>query len=469
MGITIKIIKQEFADAEETFEFCWKILAEMKSYTDFSKDFGSGFLEFQARLATTIFKLQSIRDKIIIEEKTYVRNKEAYNFEWFKGRLKLLANFKSGIDSIVSLAKNFGDAYVHFFYQNDVELLNKHLSHQKIMNHTASLGELGELEFIKNFKNIDSKLTIFHGITNILRYGDFSFFDLKTHQIVEIGELKTKKIDDHAVEFKLTLFNKQKVEELQPAKKFPLELPKDKRERQLVNITKFLSPKENLPNIDRSVINESYSAKVDNLVRSCKTNGVKVDKVSPGLSFTCLKFKKASLFFKLFFRDHAEQMNQNGEIIREAAIKLMKPGTNDNNLIIGGLLQSSHDEDHSVRGTIPVFWMPVSLEVLKSIYFKDVHLVSVMNPIHVIHDVEKLGFKVESKYKNTNDEDVDEQVRLLQNFDIFISYITSHLMTEEFVLDTIREIQNTDFYSKKMKISVLPQQRISSVNDQLKA
>ncbi|MBB5440626.1 hypothetical protein HDC92_004329 [Pedobacter sp. AK017] len=460
MGITTKVIKTEFAKAEESFEFCWVVLAEMKVRSQFSEGFAARLLEFQSQLATTIYRLQSVRDKIILEEKEYVRNKNAYNFEWFKAKMKLLSNFKSGIDNVVSLAKNLGDAYIHFFYRNDIELLNEHLSHQKIINHTASLGELGELEFIRNFKNMGTKMTIFHGITNILRYGDFSFFDLKTRRIVEIGELKTKKIDDQRIEFKLTLFDKKKIEEIQPAKNFPSELPKDKRERQLANITKFLSPKDKSPTIDKSLINESYSEQVNKLVKFCKINGIHIDQVSPGLNFTCIKFKKASLFSRTFLRDYEKQMNMDGETLRAAAIKLMKPSTKDNSIIVGGLLQSAHDEDHSIRGTIPVFWMPLSLEVLKSIYFKDVHVVSTFNPIHVIHDVEQLGFKVESKY-NSNDQDSgDKKLRVIQNFDLFISYITSHLMTEAFVLDTIRATQDTEFYSKDMRIAVRPQQRM---------
>lgn len=196
MRITRKIIEKAFLEAETNIEFCWEFLVDLKEFNVEDNDWANRLISFQDKLATTIFNLQSIRDSILLEEKGYVKNKKKYKIEWFKSKLRLLASFRDGIDNVVSLTKLLGDSYAYFFYQHDLELLSEHLSHQIVINHNAGIGERGELEFIKKIKHLEGHFTLFHGITNILRYGDFSFVNLKKLKVEKIGELKTSKVDD---------------------------------------------------------------------------------------------------------------------------------------------------------------------------------------------------------------------------------------------------------------------------------
>src|SRR5690606_29219900 len=100
--ITRQFIKEEFSKAESNLEYCWQVLVDLKTFSFKDNDFGQRFGMFQDKLATTIFSLQSVRDKIILEEKGTVRQKGKYKHGWFLAKVRRLAEFKEGIDRVVS-------------------------------------------------------------------------------------------------------------------------------------------------------------------------------------------------------------------------------------------------------------------------------------------------------------------------------------------------------------------------------
>ena len=233
MPITRKAIENEFAQADKALEHCWGLLIDLKAFSIETKHFVERFITFQDTLATMIFRLQTLREQIIAEEKSLVTNKSKYKLDWFIKRLKLLARYKKGIDLVVSMGKAQGDAYAYFFYQNDLALLSEHYGHERVINHTAGIGERGELEFLKKVKQIEGNFTLFHGITNILRYGDFSFIDLKSLKVIHVGELKTSQVDHQTLDLNLHLIRRKDTEATPPP--LPLndpEMNKTRRGRQ---------------------------------------------------------------------------------------------------------------------------------------------------------------------------------------------------------------------------------------------
>lgn len=459
MAITSDIIKNEFKKAEEAFEICWTVLISLKS-KKMDKQATERLMGFQDRLATTIFKLQQVRDKIILEEKTYVKNKGKYKFEWFKRRLQLLSRYKDAIDRMIYIAKDIGDAFVYFFYQFEPELLLEHLNHQVVVNHTSGMGELGELAFVKNIKHLDKEMPLYHGITNILRYGDFSFVNLLTLEITKIGELKTKQGDDQTLHGTLYVIDREKLKQKDAKQRMTQETPKDRRERQLLGITKMLSEKDKEPGIDRTIVNESYAKRIGELILGCSINGQISKQLSPGLAFLCFRFNKASLYHKLMGREIDEVKRELEKLFTTVVDDLINPDDERNSLVVGQLLTVHKKFDPCIPGTIPLFWTDMDDKALKEIYFKDSQLVSLFNPVHLILDVEKMGFQVESKYSHPPIKSPGKLFAVVQRFDLFISYIIRHLMTEEFVLDFIREIQNSQYWGTNARISMKPQQRM---------
>lgn len=454
-----KTIKFEFQNAEMNFKYCWDVLCDLKLSTTEGNEFGNRMIAFQEKLAESIFKLHKLREDIIKEEKYTIQNKSRYKFNWFKERLKLLSIYKKGIDNTVNIAKSLGDAFAYFFYQFDTNLLEEHLSHQRIINSTAGIGELGELEFLKQIKHIEGRLTLYHGITNILRYGDFSFFDFLKFQIVELGELKTKKIDDGTIELNLTLLRHSRIKscELSKSNLNDEDLKKNRRGRQKLEMINFLKrAKETKNAIGVDLTNNYYFNEINDLFKSTKNRKTVTTQVSDGLAFSGSKFERSSLYNKIFVRNPAEVINKHTEEFVNSIKKLMSSTSNNNGLIIGQLLYNPDFTDKNTPGTVPLFWYPLNLTLLKKLYFLEFYVFSFFNPAHLIETIQKQGFFIESKYAKKK-KPTDEKY-MIQRFDLFISYINNFLQTESFVIDTINKIQNYNWDIKPNQVLVKPQQ-----------
>ncbi len=460
-SITLRLIKSEFTKAEKTFEFCWQVLEDIKLNRLTDHGFAERFILFQDKLADTIFSLQSIRDKIILEEKEVVKNKQRYKQSWFLQRVRLLSNFKKGIDIAVNMAKVLGDAYAFFFYQNDRQLYTEHLSHQRIINHTAGLGERGELEFIKKVKHVEKEFTLYHGITNILRYGDFSFIDLKTFRVKQIGELKTNRISEDEIQLNMTIIRINEL--LRPESGKPKLIDtsnqKDKRERQISGIVNFFLTQFTNEGLDRKIESNSYDDQLSQLIVETKVGTVKLRKVSPGLAFSCVSYKKASLFHRVFQREIKTVIGNAENEIQQVAISLVKPSSNNNNLILGQLLQVAKNQDTAVRGTVPLFWHPIDIAALKKLHFYNTFVTSIFNPAYLVDELENLGFSIESAYMKGL-KPFGPFVGEIKGFDKFFPYITEYLMHESFVIESISQVKASEFWGKKSKISIRPQQHM---------
>lgn len=457
---TKDLIKSEFKLAEENLEFCWDVLTDLKNLSVKDNSFIGRLLIFQEKLATTIFRLQSIRNNIILEEKNYITNKTNYNNEWFRSKMKLLSTFKKGIDSVVNMSKSIGDAFAYFFYQFDEELLSKHLNHQRIINNSADIGKRGELEFIKNIKHIEGHFTLFHDMTNILRYGDFSFINLKTLKIEKIGELKTKKVDSQTLNLSLTFFKRKdfitKTETVKDS-----ELEKTRNGRQILGMVNFLIPDNNENDLKKKLYNPTYTKELESLLNSSKKYEGNFVQVSDGLAFISLKSKKSSLFKKIFYTDFKKNgLDEKFKLNYIEIVKnLVKKDSENNTIIIGQLLYNPDLTDKNTPGTVPLFWHPLKNNLLKQMYFLDTVVISLFNPIHLIEKIEKLGYYVDSKYANKKSEEIKPQ-KGIERFDLFISYIINFLMTESFVIETIKQTENEYNGIGNAKILIKPQQKM---------
>lgn len=460
--ITKKIIKSEFTLAQENLEFCWNVLADFKTLSIKDNNFVERLLIFQEKLATTIIRLQSIRSTVVTEEQYCIKNKRNFNQDWFRSRMKLLSTYKKGIDSVINMSKSFGDAFAYFFYQFDQELLNKHLNHQKIVNHTVDIGKRGELEFIKNIKHLEGHFTLFHDMTNILRYGDFSFINLKTLKIEKIGELKTKKVDSQTLNLSLTFFKRSDLKKRTEVIK-NLELEKTRVGRQILGIANLLVTVKEENDEHKKLFNPTYSKEVEKLILSSKQNDSQFIQVSDGLAFSLLKTRKTSLFHNIFYKDFikhgiGEKFNEN---YVEVVKKLIKKGADDNGIIVGQLLYNPDLTTKNTPGTVPLFWHPINIKALKQLYFLDTIVVSLFNPVHLISEIENMGFHVDSKYSKKKVE--VKQAKGVERFDLFISYIINFLMTEAFVLESIKDVENNYKTYGNAKILIKPQQKFDII------
>lgn len=463
ISTTKKKIHSEFKIADENLNYCWQILADLKSLEIEDNDFVGRLLIFQERLATTIFRLQSIRNNIIYEEKYYIKHKTNYNYDWFRAKMKLLSTFKKGIDSVVNMAKSIGDAFAYFFYQFDQELLSKHLNHQRIKNDNADIGKRGEIEFIKNVKHIEGHFTLFHDMTNILRYGDFSFINLKTFKIDKIGELKTQRVDSQTLNLSLTFFKRNELGKRKEPINNP-ELEKTRNGRQLLGIANLMIPIKDKNDIKKDLVNPSYSKEIEKLLSQSKMKKVNSIQVSNGLAFIALESKKSSLYHNIFLKDFTKNglSEDFGEKYLEIAKNLIKKESKNNSIIIGQLLYNPDLTDKNTPGTIPLFWHPIDIKLLKRLYFLDTIVTSLFNPAHLIEEIEKMDYFVESKYSNKIKEEKKHH-KYLERFDLFISYIINFLMTESFVIESVKHIDESAKNGDNSRILIKLQQKFDII------
>lgn len=458
--ITRQLIKEEFAKAESNLEYCWQVLVDLKTFSFRDNDFGQRFGMFQDKLATTIFSLQSVRDKIILEEKETVINKRKCKHGWFLAKVRRLAEFKEGMDRVVATAKTLGDAYAYFFYQRDRKLFAEHLTHQRVINHTAGLGERGELEFVRNMKQVEGQFTLYHGITNVLRYGDFSFIDLKALRVKQIGELKTSRIDDNRVELKMTLMGLKESLVSDTAVTFsdPM-VAKDRRERQLIGIENLLKSQLKKDDSNSRIGSGSYATEVGQLIQDTKPNSVKTIKVSAGLAFSCVRFKKASLYRRTFCTNPEGILENSPDDLVGMVQSMVKSDSVNNGIVLGQLLYTIEGDDKSLPGTIPLFWHELEVDSLKKLYFRDCIVTSVFNPAHVIDRVEGLGFSVGSRY-NKHEDDFGPFRGQIQHFDYFLPQVMDYLLHEEMIVESILQILDTPFGKKPGVIKLMTQHDI---------
>ena len=462
MSITIKDIKAEFKKAESTLDFCWMTLTNMHAMLNRSTSLNpahiTNLILFQEQLATSIFRLQSIREKIILEEKRLISNKKQYKIEWFVKRLQLLSKFKEGIDKIVNISKSFGDAYAYFFYQSDIELLSDHYSHKRVVNNCAGIGERGELEFIKNIKHLDGDFTIFHGITNILRHGDFSFVDLGTMRITQIGELKTKKVSDN--NFTLTLTVIKRLAKANQTQVLPIndnDLKETKKGRQLLGILNLLNP--TLPENSKraTLVNPHYGKDIQELINETKIGTIKTKQVSSGLAFSCIKLNKATLFHRIIYKKITRPNEMQNQIVK-VALNLVKKNSLDNGIILGQLLYRDDYTDNNTPGTVPLFWHPINKKLLRSLYFGECIVMSIFNPAHLIAELEEMGYIIDSRYATRKTTVNEKAKKTLKRFDLFISSIINFLMAESYVINAVKEIEKTPLTHPQTEIAIRIQQ-----------
>lgn len=458
--ITKEIIKAQFNIAEEKLNFCWTVLEDLKNYNLQKNDFIGRFIIFQEKLAEAIFNLQLVRKEIIKDEKYYIKNKKKYKSHWFNSKMKNLSNYKKGIDYAVNIAKSIGDAFAYFFYQNEEDLLAKHLDHERITNSSADIGKIGELKFIKNVKHIDGHFTLFHDITNVLRYGDYSFIDLKTLKVEKIGELKTKRIDTNNINLTLTYFKRDDFIN----KKEPITESKNiqtREERQILGIKNFLTPESSENDYNKKLFNDSYCKEIEDLLINSKINKSNIKNVSNGLTYIALKSKKTSLFNNIFQKDLSKGIlnDDNKQSFTEVIEKLIKTNSENNGIVMGQLLYNPDFTYKNTPGTIPLFWHPIDLEQLKRIYFYNTIVISFFNPVHLIEDLNELGYYVDSKYSKT-EKDISKYTRGIERFDLFISYIINFLMTENFIIDILSQIENEPSIKGNMRLLIKPNQKV---------
>ena len=190
------------------------------------------------------------------------------------------------------------------------EILSKHLKITKPRHLPSGVGGIGEFEFIKGVKSFRNHMVIYHGITNILRFGDVSFLNLENLNVTAIGELKTKRISNKEVEVSVYFTGeKSTVENAFSLSKRPqvkkIDLPdrlKQKLIRQLKKTSSSIYKTTSKQMGGMGLRLNNYFKELTDLAKNCKSSKFNFIKVGEGLLLAGVKARKTKFhsFSRMF-------------------------------------------------------------------------------------------------------------------------------------------------------------------------
>lgn len=188
--------------------------------------------------------------------------------------------------------------------------MEQHLACEEICHFPVTLGGIGELQFIKNVKQLGSCFVLYHGITNLLRLGDLTFINLNTMKIAGLGELKTVRKSETEISVQLTVISpKAETEALaiprisDRVESEPIAFPepagshpnaagvqmRDRFARQLSRMRASFKQKVFDESLKSSIEGRSTCSEVESLVKQAEVEGLGFSRISDGLVVVAVK------------------------------------------------------------------------------------------------------------------------------------------------------------------------------------
>lgn len=419
--ITKDDVKCIIDSAEKILYKCFEMLLSLKHARD---DLGNIILNFQPKLAECLYNLMQFYHKLISEKKALISLKASYDTVEFSKIMFENASFLRIVKTTIEIGKSLGDAYVWFFFRDNKLELNKHLFHKSTGLFTSGIGGLGELEFIKNTQNIDGLYVIYHGITSMLRIGDFSLYALDGG-IVGVGELKTKQEED-TLKVSATITTKVSIrdqvnlpdQKSSSIEKYIEDLQKDfpKIKRQLSEHSEAIKAKES------DFSEELYTSYEYDIVNNLTADNPIVINSDNSLMLVAGLSKYESLFDVLYDTEEGITLPENFE---EKLLSLNTPPSPYNTFVLGKFVNKM-----SIL-SIPILWWEIDDEICKNIYFYKMSISTVFNPAKLLQYYLNDGFEIiqTGKLEDIKIQKIVNNHRIgIGNFQSLCHLITNNLM-----------------------------------------
>jgi len=466
-------IEELTCKADLVFKSKWEVLCFLKEPKE-NPNMAKSIIDFQIDLAEILVDIEKFRQKLLAEEKRLKGNMRKYKKEWFIARMKTLAHYRKVLLKLNIIGKSIGDAFVFWFYRFDLELLNEHFNHKRIIYPPLGIGGTGELEFVRNIRMIDNKIGIYHGITNILRIGDVSFFDFEKLNIVSIGEIKTKKTGAKTISIDLLILgpkNRKMFKEVDHRNLEPSKMDyfhTDRLHRQIKSMDKALkvyNPSSKHLKIKQNIEEEFNCSYIEKLYSESSSRKLSFVQASEGLFYTGIKTKYKDPITKYFKSKKYKPSETDNQNVTDYMLRITKQTSTQNSIILGQLQYERDNLDNSIRGSVPLFWMPISNQILKDIYFEDFEIMSVFNPVYLIEKLTAKGVIIKSKYCNNKIpvENIGYPKITAMFFDLYIPYILYFLQTERSIIKIFDAVKKEFSNKEKMgsvKLEIRMQQKI---------
>jgi hypothetical protein len=436
------------------FEKCLALLAAMKSGR-LLQHRGISLPNFQSTLATALFRLGSMYRSLSGEKDARVRAKATLSPVWFGRRMQFLSSQQQIVRNAINIGKAIGDGFAWFFYQNNRDFLLEHLKEPEQLLIPKGVGGFAELELVEQVKSAHGHFVLYHGITSILRLGDFSLVNLKDFRVVTIGELKAAEPVDGRLT--ITMFfpsNPATGDELQQTPRDTRRaggtskmqaLPASARDRFARQLRRMVAAQSAL----RRKPDKNLSFQMDDRISVLREF---LDNIPPGkCSFRHLgrsvllvgyRLIRSSLYDRLRTSDDGLKAKLTG--VEREAVKLTIPGRNDNSIYIGSWPFSEDGRLPHRPGMTHPLWWPLSGRALREAILQEVIVITIFNPAHLFECLENGGFHLEINYPRSFSarKRIDDRLFTLEGLPHYFQLIQDYFFAEEDIVAIIRKLED---------------------------
>lgn len=377
-------VKRNIDAAEEILNKCFSMLMEIKHASD---TLGDTIMNFQPLLADCLYDMMGFYQELQAEKDFIISQKSKWEKALFKDAITTNAKYLKVVKEVITIGKTLGDAFSWIFYSKNRTELDVHFEHPSTGLFVAGVGGKGEIEFIKNNQNLDGLFVVYHGITDMLRVGDFSLY-ANGIGIVGIGEIKSQREGDR---ISVTANITSKVNIKIPTEAVHSELSFDERIKLLAksfpSLPKQMEVQDRLMKIKESEHSSNFYADYEyDVVSSLSPESPLALNTDNSLLLCAGWSKHFSLIDVLSNDEHIDAPDG----LSTYALELMKPESPYNAAII------SEIDTRMFFPRMPILWWRISDELCRDIYFKRVSISTVFNPAKLLKLFIDKGFQVVS-------------------------------------------------------------------------
>jgi len=436
-----RLVKETINRAGKHFDACWNILSNLKNQTAERVS----ILEFQPTLAGALFELEEVRDSINSEMRRLtgrlIVNKQGPSNKWYRHRLKTLDQYQDALRATAQIGRGIGDAFAWIFYYPHREYLRKHLQHQAVATIPVGVGGKGELEFLRQIGGVGNTFAIYHGTTTFLRVGDVSLFDSDSRRFVGLGELKTRRVGPSEIEITVHIISSEEFVATSDGDATHIEpidvtgfsaAARDRHARQIEEMKRTVKTQKPPKLLD--LRGASHIRDFQILARALRRTRVAHQRIGDGLLLIAIRERrKRDLASRLLSRGGGFSDGLSDEVDRKV-LEILAPDSQENSVAVGGL------DLTLLPGATPLFWWDVDQQLLRSIFFQEIAIVTAYNAIFLVRKLQKAGFRINrvpDSWKFNVSKDVGGPRAVVHGFEYFVYLITNHLMSEDAVVETV--------------------------------
>ncbi len=413
-GISCKQVDAALNRAEENLRRCWHLLVAFRKGKSNASDVHP-VIELEPLLVEELFRLSKLHHALASEKRRRVEAKAHYSRAWFNRRMAFLDRQQTRIEEAIGVGRAIGNAFAWFFYQNDRELLGKHLAEPLTKTMSAGIGGIGEREFAKNARMLGSWMVLHHCVTDMLRIGDVSLINLKTLRVAGLGELKSHEYTPGKVTVSVTVLGDRPDVSLKAAVA-PVDRTIDagrdvtsqlspaaaaRLDRQLNKIQVSQAASRRTPDSLVSLITDNQMKTFEAFLQDTRKQTVSYAQTGASQTFFSWRFRKVRWARRISGAKPgtkpAPAVKERFKKLPDFVLKTMNPQRKDNALILESFFYDRTGRFELMSGMTHPFWWPIDSTLLEQVLFKDVMVFSVFNPAWLYKKFEEEGFTVEAK------------------------------------------------------------------------